>query len=403
MRIRNRYSAIWLVVLSLAVAVSVTQFAPTASRAQMENQSETREEVAPPPPAIGADVPLVYFGPTPSQVDPRLVGPVHLLKAGQVNLQNATITLPLYRGKLKDGRLVWYILTDTDDEANAAALGLNFSSKLTYASPGARTAMLEKDDSLVFDAGAVDFSPKRSIVAGNAPNFFPPKSFQPGSVGDKDYSPIVKILNAGGHIYNAPTVAFNVSEEVLNKFCEGKVDHDIVHDKVSRICPKTGDVTLALTVGFSFSHPILYLSTDANDALPAAFEGATYAPKLKNVTTGRDDSFASGVERIFGFVNGPTGKDNPQRQGFNSALSDGRGPLNVFGGIPTVATDYSPLWDLNAGEWTKAAIDKGYRSRLIEEFQILGFVKQGFVTGPGGGKFGSTGFIIDCPIVERLN
>jgi hypothetical protein len=51
-----------------------------------------------------------------------------------------TVTLPLYKGKLRDGRLVWYILTDTDDEANAAALGLNFSSKLTYAGPGARLA-----------------------------------------------------------------------------------------------------------------------------------------------------------------------------------------------------------------------------------------------------------------------
>lgn len=162
-------------------------------------------------------------------------------------------------------------------------------------------------------------------------------------------------------------------------------------------------MTLALTLGFSFAHPILYLSTDANDALPAALEGATYAPRLKDITVGHDDSFASSVERIFGFVNGPTGKENPQRQGFNSALSDGRGPLNVFGGIPTVATDYSPLWDLNVGEWTKEAIDKGYRSRLIEEFQILGFVERHWVTGPGGGKFGSTGFIINCPIVERLN
>ncbi len=247
-----------------------------------------------------------------------------------------------------------------------------FSAKLTYAGPGAR-------------------------------NFFPPKQAQPGSVGDKDYSPIVRIVNAGGHIYNAPTVAFNVSEDVLNKFCGGNVDHDIIHDKVTKICPRDGNVTLALTVGFSFAHPILYLSTDANDALPAALEGATYAPKLKDITVGHDDSFASGVERIFGFVNGPTGKDNPQRQGFNSALSDGRGPLNVFGGIPTVATDYSPLWDLNAGEWTKEAIDKGYRSRLIEEFQILGFVKRHWITGPCGGKFGSTGFIINCPIVERLN
>jgi hypothetical protein len=398
-RVRDRYQAVWLVRVFLVIGLAVSLLVPTQSRAQLGPE----QEVAPPPPSIGADVPLVYFGPTPSQVDPRLVGPVHLLKAGQVDLQNATVTLPLYKGKLRDGRLVWYILTDTDDEANAAALGLNFSSKLTYAGPGARLATLENDATLTFDRGAVDFSPKHSVVPGDAPNYFPPKSFQPGSVGDRDYSPLVRIVNAGNHIYNAPTVAFNVSSDQLNRFCTGNVDHDIVHDKVVKICPRDTTVTLALTVGFSFAHPILYLSTDANDALPAAMEGATYAPRLKNIATGHDDSAFSAVERIFGFVNGPTGQDNPQRQGFNSALSDGRGPLNVFGGIPTVATDYSPLWDLNAGEWTKEAIDKGYRSRLIEEFQILGFVERHWVTGPGGGKFGSTGFIINCPIVERLN
>jgi hypothetical protein len=31
------------------------------------------------------------------------------------------------------------------------------------------------------------------------------------------------------------------------------------------------------------------------------------------LTTGHDDSASSAIERIFAFVNGPTGKDNPQR------------------------------------------------------------------------------------------
>jgi hypothetical protein len=111
------------------------------------------------------------------------------------------------------------------------------------------------------------------------------------------------------------------------------------------------------------------------------------------------------VERIFAFTNGPTndfGEVNPQRQGFNSAIVGQGGPLNVLGGIPTVATDYSPLWDLNIGEWTQEAIDNGYRSRLTGEFDILGMVVRGFVTGPGGGSYGSSGVIINCPIVHRF-
>lgn len=359
-------------------------------------------QVAPPPASVGAKVPLTYFGPSPADVQRELIGPYKLLKAGEVDLKAETVTLPLYEGKMRDGRKVWYILTDTTDAANAAALGLNFSAKLNYAGVGraARHATLEKDTTLTFESGTVDFSPKRRVVPGDAPNYFPPKVAEPGSVGDQDYSPLVKIDNAGGAIYNAPIVAFNVEASQIN-FCNGNPDFSRVHDKVVKICPSTETVTLQLTEGFSFARPVLYLSMDANDPVAATLEGATLAPALKDITVGHDDSAFSAVERIFLFANGPTGKENPQRQGLDSAISDGLSPLNVLGGIPTVATDYSPLWDLNLGVWTKDAIEKGYRSRLILEFEVLDFVEKGFVTGPNGGSFGSTGLIVNCPIVWR--
>ncbi len=96
------------------------------------------------------------------------------------------------------------------------------------------------------------------------------------------------------------------------------------------------------------------------------------------------------------------GADNPQRQGLNSALTDQLSPLNVFGGIPTVATDYSPMWDANIGEWTPEALEAGYDTRLIEEFQLLGLARDGYLTGPGGDPYGLTGIILNCPIVMRL-
>jgi hypothetical protein len=108
------------------------------------------------------------------------------------------------------------------------------------------------------------------------------------------------------------------------------------------------------------------------------------------------------VERIFVAVNGPTGKGHPQRQGFNSALSGEGAPLNTLGGIPTIATDYSPLWDVNPYVWTEKAIKAGYRSRLTEEFDILGKVSKGHLTGLEGGDFGSVGMIVNCPIVFRF-
>jgi hypothetical protein len=89
-------------------------------------------------------------------------------------------------------------------------------------------------------------------------------------------------------------------------------------------------------------------------------------------------------------------------QGLNSAVQGEGSPLNVLGGIPTIATDYSPLWDANVGVWTDYAVESGYRTRLTEEFQILGFAESGFLTGPDGAPYGSAGFIVNCPIVFRF-
>ena len=375
----------------------------------------TGSEINPAPPSIGADVPAGYFGPAPSTVNPKLVGPVLLLKAGTVDLEALTVTLPLYQGRLgATGKPVWFILTDTDDKENAAALGLNFSAKLAYAytpgKKGTRTGTVDNEGTIVFDQGTVDFSPVHKVTKGTTTPF-PPAEAVPGSVGDADYSPVVKLSNAGGHTYNAPVLAFDVPADTLAGFCTSPADHALVHDKVVKICRGPGGednftVTLSLTLGFSFGRPVVYLSTESSDEVAATLEGATFAPGLRDITVGRDDSAFSAVERLFAVVNGPQNLSptevNPQRQGFYSALSDGRGPLNVLGGLPTIATDYSPLWDVNLVEWTAGAIAKGYRARVNEEFQILGLVSRGFLTGPGGKAFGSTGIIVNCPIVQRL-
>ncbi len=403
------------------------------------------DDFAPAPPSIGADIPITYFGPAPSSVNRNLIGPVQLLTAGVVDLDeepNSTVTLPLYQGRLasggpSNGANIWYIVTDTTDEDTAEALGLNFASKLNFAdlpepmqetfmANAVRRAFYDADGILIYSGGRVDFAPERQVSPGSTDtsgtsNLLDSLSFQPGSVGsdvgdaDGFYSPLVRITNAGDHVYNAPAVSFGTSEAQLSQYCGGiSADQEaaarqILHDSVVRICPgddgEPGTVTLELVPGFSFGRPVLYLSTDASVAIAASLEGAVFAPALANVPVGRDDSLFSAVERIFGFTNGPTndfGESNPQRQGFNSALVDGGGPLNVLGGIPTIATDYSPLWDLNLGEWTQEAIDNGYRSRMFEEFAILGMVERGFLTGPGGSAYGSNGIIINCPIVQRL-
>ena len=201
-------------------AFAVAVFGATASSALAQSLETT--EIQPAPAAIGADVPATYFGPQPSQVQRELVGEYQNLKSGKIDFDKGTITLPLYQGAMKSGETVWYIVTDTDDKGNAEQPGLNYSPKLTFADVGraVRKATLDSKFKLIFDVGTVDFSPKRSVTPGDAPNFFPPKQFQPSGVGDKDYTPLVKITNAGGHIYNAPVVAYNMSADNLNQFCD---------------------------------------------------------------------------------------------------------------------------------------------------------------------------------------
>jgi len=393
-----------LTYLSLAVILMLGAAAPALARSDATPTAGERDNSQPPAPSIGADVTLPYFAPPPSMVQKELVGPYQLIKSGKIDMTAMTITLPLYKGQMKDGAAVWYILTDTNDKGNADALGINYSAKFAYAAVGkaVRRATLEKDTTLTFEAGTVDFSPKHNVVPGDEAHPFPPKTAEAGSVGDADYSPLIQIGNTGDQIYNAPVVAFGSDAAALNAFCDGKPDYRLVHDHVMKICPRDMTVTMALTTGFSFGRPVLYLSTESNDPMVAALEDATLAPGLNDLTVGHDDGAFSAVERIFITTNGQTGPDNPQRQGLDSALADKASPLNVFGGIPTVATDYSPLWDANIGTWTDVAIAKGYRARVRDEFEMLGLVNQGWITGPAGKAYRSTGIIIDCAVAMRL-
>lgn len=362
-------------------------------------------DLLPAPASVGATVPLSYFGPPPSSVNRSLVGPVQLLNSGTVDAANGTITIPLYKGRLAGtSKTIWYVLTDVSDSDVADTLGLNFSTKLKFASLASRTGNLDADGNIVFDKGTVNFRPDRKIVPGPAGAEFPPRSATPGAVGDADYSPFVRIVNAGNVIYNAPMVAFDVAASQIN-FPNGHVDYSKVHDEVVAIDPVNMTVTIQLINGFSFGRPVWYMSMDTSNQLGAAIEHNTFAPLMNKLLLGHDDSFASPIERIFIATNGPEHGScaNPQRQGLSADLADSWRPNNVLGGIPTIALDYSPAWDAQLFTWTPAAVNDGFRGQVREEFQILTFVQDGLITGPGGKPFGSAGFSINCPIVQRLD
>jgi hypothetical protein len=423
-------------VLISATAAAITLFSAAASAADRHEQAEDRPlqigngpgpaangpgpgcNVIPPLASTGTKVDISQFPPPDSLTDPELAGPVQLLRSGKFDIPIAsltgvdipsgnprgTITLPLFKGAVNTPsglKPAWYIILDAGDEAEADRLGVNFSKKLPNAGDAARPATLRADGTFLFESGIVDFSPNRVLVPGDDDRPFPPREAQPGSVGDADYSPLV---NVNGIIYDAPIIAAAVEDAVIT-FPQGNPDYALVHDQVVAIDPAQRTVTLSLINGFSFGKPVFYISTDSSDPTVSAIEGNTFAPRMGRLEVGIDDIARSAVERIFIATNGASegGCNNPQRQGLSAALLDGHRPNNTFGGIPTIATDYSPVWDANLYEWTEDAIEKGYRGLLTEEFRILKLARDGYITGPNGAPFGSAGPVIVCGVAARLN
>jgi hypothetical protein len=360
----------------------------------------------------------------------------------QVDLTHETVRLPLYPGTAH-GKRVWYVLLDASDAGLAHDLGVNYAPKLAniaISDPAAvQTVTLDSPTpqqnrfgpAVVHFAGAPDFSPTRIATPG--PNGFPLAKFQPGSVAGPGYSPFIKI--AGSNVvYNAPIVA------------AGNGPFDVVHhtnteDRVLGIHiagpSKPGQfaeswVDLLFVKGFDAGQPIVYLSTEAGQPLTAVLERSTYVPALNNASfNGGDDFLGSARERLFGFVNGQTGVNNPQSQGFVNLVKDGFASsdasagntaminglrfggdlLNVFGDFPTLADPrhadaYSPLWDAQLGLWTPKAVAAGLNKRQIDENVVfnLAATRPDLLTGidPATGQpapYGAAGVNINCVVI----
>lgn len=345
-----------------------------------------------------------------------------------VDLTRGIGTFPLHQGNFH-GQTVWYIITDSSDYGFAEALGLLFAPKLENVAAGCPSCVQDVtltvrpdttfNEAIVNFQGIPDFRPTRSLVAG--PHGFPPARFQPGSVGDAKYSPLIRIQGSTA-VYNAPIVAVGNGPFDL-------VHHSNTHDRVVGIDLVHRTVDLLLVHGFDSGQPILYLSTDSNNPLAATLERSTYVPALANIAfMGGDDFLGSARERIFGFTNGQVGKNNPQAQGLSNLILTGNAALdatptntgigkplgnaqadalNTQGDFPTIkdpvhSATYSPLWDLQLGEWTPAAIAQGLNTRQNDENQILDLAAKGLVTGPGGAPYGSVDIVINCPPIAFL-
>jgi hypothetical protein len=62
-----------------------------------------------------------------------------------------------------------------------------------------------------------------------------------------------------------------------------------------------------------------------------------------------------------------------------------------------------PLWRLFPTKWTNAAIEHGYRSRLTDAIEIANFQTKGLLTGLDDHELRPVGFVVNCPVVYRVN
>src|SRR5438105_9168122 len=261
----------------------------------------------------------------------------------QVDLSSETVRMPLYKGEAY-GKTAWFILLDASDVGLAHDLGVNYAPKLANIGIGCpacvQTVTLDSPtpaqnpfgQALVHFQGAPDFSPTRIAVPG--PNGFPLAKFQPGAVAGPGYSPFIQIAGSPV-VYNAPIVA------------SGDGPFDVVHhtntgDRVLgiHIAPPSPPgqfleswVDLLLVKGFDAGQPILYLSTETGDPLAAVLERSTYVPALARAAyNGGDDFLGSSRERLFGFINGQTGANNKEAQGFVHLVKDGHASEDASAG-----------------------------------------------------------------------
>jgi hypothetical protein len=238
-----------------------------------------------------------------------------LQSAIQVNLTHETVRLPLYPGKVH-GKPVWYILLDASDAGAAHDLGVNYAPKLANIGIGCpacvQTVALDNPTpaqnrfgpAVVDFQGAPDFSPTR--IAEPGPHGFPLAKFQPGAVAGPGYSPFIRIAGSPT-VYSAPIVA------------TGNGPFDVVHHT------NTADRALGIHIApapppgqflESWVDMLFVKGFDAGQPLSAVLERSTDVPALNEASfNGGDDFLGSARERLFGFINGQTGADNPQVPG----------------------------------------------------------------------------------------
>jgi len=398
-----------LVTLAL-VGAACTSNATTDSAGDGDQRKPQARDVS------EADFPEVKTGADPATSGTLPAENLTMKSVLEVDLELNTVKLPLHKGVV-GGTTVWFVITDVSDRDLAEELGLNFAPRLANVTKNCvPCAQSVTSDRVLADGveflGKPDFSPTRLVKLGLG---LPPAAV-PGSEADLNYSPFVAIKGTD-IVYDAPIVATG----------DGPFDivaHDTTLDRVFAIDTDAMTVDFSFIRGFSGGEHIFYMSFESSAPLTATLERSTFAPVL-GFTPSPDQGLEPESSRaaLFNFLNGQVGPASPPAQGIPHVLMDGMasldaGPQNpqlsealrkggdfhaVLDLFPTfddreLADLYTPLWDVQFGVWSDAAVAEKLNTAQTDGNQIRQLAEQGLLTSPGGSPLASNREVVNCPV-----
>lgn len=271
-------------------------------------------------------------------------------------------TLP--NGTVREG---YYVITEASDASLANELGVIFSPRMaaSIGSGGEQNSEWSDDGRLIFE-GSVDFSPKRSLIAGDPSEDgflvgFPPRAANPGAIADDNWSSYVVLPNTS-IVINAQLVANStgIHDRIPHPDGNSATQEDDLNNP--NLSKSQASVVMQLLDGWHDNKPYYFhIVTDTSDPGPATIELGVFAPKLNFLPT--FGVFPGGSMLPFSpTANGRTfdNGDGFGVQGLNTAsLSDRQvqDPTNTFPIDPS-DTRYAPMWDAHVTEFTIPEADR---------------------------------------------
>ncbi len=333
--------------------------------------------------------------------------------------QGPTARFPMFQGfeTLPTGRRrkAYYVITEASNKVMAKKLGVIFSPRMaaSIGSGGEQRAKFTRDGRLIFE-GSVDFSPKRSLVAGPADGLlfgFPPAQANPGAIADDKWSSYVVLPS--GVVINAQLVAnrTGIHDRIPHPDGNGPEQEDDLRNP--NLATDQASVVMQLLDGWQNGKPYYFhIVTDTSDPGPATIELGVFAPRLAKLPT--FGLFPGGSMLPFSpTANGrTTDTDGLGVQGLNTASLSERqvqDPTNTF---PIDPSDerYAPMWDAHVTEFTVPESDRPILrsfdqvNRLLADGTLIPFrgnANPSPLANSLSDLLTATGAIINCPVITQ--